>query len=126
MRRPTSCVLMLKPRGIGRMGALHKHTDGSHSRPARLKAGSPFLQGGTALQLQGLVTYVHHSMRQKAAPQAADAAAPDAAAVAQRRQHLESALTALRLLLEGNPRLSALMASRPFRTASEKRSRSAT
>lgn len=59
------------------------------------------------------MTYVHHSMRQKAAPPAADVAAPDAAAVAQRRQHLESALTALRLLLEGNPRLSALMASRP-------------
>ena len=58
------------------------------------------------------MTFVHRSMRQRAADAAAGVRLdPEAAAL--RRGHTESALTALRLLIEGNPRLAALMASRP-------------
>ena len=64
------------------------------------------------LSIQGLVTFVHRTMRQRGADAAAGVSVePEAAAL--RRAHLESALTALRLLIEGNPRLAALMASRP-------------
>ena len=61
---------------------------------------------------QGLVTFVHRTMRQRGADAAAGVKVdPEAAAL--QRAHLDSALTALRLLIEGNPRLAALMASRP-------------
>ena len=63
------------------------------------------------------MSYVHQTLRLRAATTAAAAGAPskevDLAAVQQQRHHLEAALTALRLLIEGNPRLLALMSSRP-------------
>lgn len=58
------------------------------------------------------MTFVHRSMRQRGADAAADVKL-DPEAMALQRAHLETALTALRLLVEGNPRLAALMASRP-------------
>ena len=51
-------------------------------------------------------------MRQRGADAAAGTEV-SAEAAALQRVHLDSALTALRLLIEGNPRLAALMASRP-------------
>jgi hypothetical protein len=51
-------------------------------------------------------------MRQRGADAAAGVKV-DLEDAALRRRHVESALTALRMLVEGNPRLAALMASRP-------------
>ena len=58
------------------------------------------------------MSYVHLTLKTRAASDAATAGA-DLGAVRQQRAHLEAALTALRLLIEGNPRLLALMSSRP-------------
>lgn len=67
----------------------------------------PISKSRTPSVIQGLVTHVHHTMRLRSPP---DEPPP---AAATRRVHLEASLAALRHLVEGTPRLAALMASRP-------------
>lgn len=68
----------------------------------------------TIVLLQGLVMYINSSIkgqtRMVPAPSAAEDSSPEQA---RRREHLAAALLALQHAIEGHPRLSMLMASRP-------------